>query len=63
MRGSEIHAGSRRHVGRYVFDIAATAEACPGVGLAEGPRMVSMSDLDPLETREWLDALNSVIVT
>jgi pyruvate dehydrogenase E1 component len=32
------------------------------VGLAEGPRRVSMSDLDPLETRKWLDALNSVVV-
>jgi hypothetical protein len=35
----------------------------PGVGLAEGPRRVSMSDLDRLETRKWLDALNSVVVT
>ena len=62
MRGSEIHAGSRRDVGRNVFDVSAIAQACPGVGLAEGPRKVSMSDLDPLETREWLDALNWVVV-
>jgi hypothetical protein len=62
MRGSEIHAGSRRDVGRNVFDISATAQAWPGVGLAEEPRRVSMSDLDPLETREWLDALTSVVV-
>jgi hypothetical protein len=65
MRGSEIHAGSRRDVGRNVFDVSAIAQACPGVGLTEGPmrpRRVSMSDLDPLETRERLDALNSVVM-
>jgi pyruvate dehydrogenase E1 component len=32
------------------------------MGFAKGPRRVSMSDLDPLETREWLDALDSVVV-